>query len=148
MDLNQISLFKMANRQMDYLNERQKVLAQNIANANTPDYMPKDLQEPSFSQILKNNQKSKLAVTNSAHISGAVPKLAMMQTDQVNIGKPQESSAFKIIKTKPYEVSPDNNGVILEEQMAKVGETKSAYDKVTQIYKSYMSLIKTTISRS
>ncbi len=148
MDLNQISLFKMANQQMDYLNERQKVLAQNIANANTPDYMPKDLEEPSFSQILKNNQNSKLMVTNPAHISGAVSKLTMMQTDSVNIGKPQESSAFKIIKTKPYEVSPDNNGVILEEQMAKVGETKSAYDKVTQIYKSYMSLIKTTISKS
>ena len=52
MDLNNLSIFSMAKTEMAYLTERQKVLATNIANANTPHYLPQDVEEPSFANVL------------------------------------------------------------------------------------------------
>lgn len=46
MDLNNLSIFSMAKTEMAYLTERQKVLATNIANANTPHYLPRMLKSP------------------------------------------------------------------------------------------------------
>ena len=51
MDLNNLSIFSMAKTEMAYLTERQKVLATNIANANTPHYLPQDVEEPSFANV-------------------------------------------------------------------------------------------------
>ena len=45
MALNNLSIFSMAKTEMAYLTERQKVLATNIANANTPHYLPQDVEE-------------------------------------------------------------------------------------------------------
>ena len=44
MDPKRIGLFDLAERRLSWADRRQAVLAQNIANANTPDYKPHDLQ--------------------------------------------------------------------------------------------------------
>lgn len=46
--------FQMANKELNYLTERQKVLAANLANSNTPGYVAKDIENlslPKFSKI-------------------------------------------------------------------------------------------------
>ena len=53
MDLNNLTLFKMIDIERSYLTERQKVLAENIANANTPNYLPKDVEKPVFETEVK-----------------------------------------------------------------------------------------------
>ena len=43
MDPKRIGLFDLAERRLAWADRRQAVLAQNIANANTPGYKPHDL---------------------------------------------------------------------------------------------------------
>ena len=48
MDLQNLTLFQMSEEKMRWLAQRQSVLSENIANANTPDYMPSDLKPLKF----------------------------------------------------------------------------------------------------
>ena len=47
---NDIPLMSMLKSQMGYLNQRQKVISQNVADADTPGYTPQDLK--SFDKVL------------------------------------------------------------------------------------------------
>src|SRR3546814_14076552 len=46
-------LFSLLGKRMDWLGQRQKVLAQNIANADTPDYVPRDLKPQEFRRMVE-----------------------------------------------------------------------------------------------
>ena len=52
MDLSQIPLFAALSKRMSWLADRQAVLAQNVANADTPGYAARDLREPDFRKYL------------------------------------------------------------------------------------------------
>ena len=43
MDPSDIGLFRLAEKRLNWIEQRQQVLAQNIANASTPDYKARDL---------------------------------------------------------------------------------------------------------
>lgn len=130
-------LFKLLSARMAWLSQRQGILAQNIANADTPDYRPKDLQERSFSRMVKGQvgRPSRIAVTKTdqSHLDGkASARLSLVGRDQ----------------TSPYEVSPDGNAVILEEQTAKAGQTALDHQLASNIYKKYVGMFKTALGTS
>ena len=72
MDLTQIPLFEMLTRRMSWLNERQKVLAQNIANADTPHYVPRDLEPLDFESLTRSNRLSSPLTKSSLDEVGMV----------------------------------------------------------------------------
>ena len=49
-----IPLFGMLKSRLGYLSDRQKLIAQNVANADTPGYQPRDLKAYSFQASLMN----------------------------------------------------------------------------------------------
>lgn len=126
MDFNNLTIFKMTNSNAKYLSERQKVLATNVANSNTPNYLPQDLERPSFSQEL-NKARVGMKVTNSKHIA-TLPSTG--------------GSGFKLYTPKPTSVTLDGNGVIVEEQINEVSKTKSEHDRMLTIYNKYKDLIR------
>ena len=67
MDLNKIPLFASITRRMDWLNQRQGVLAQNIANADTPNYTAQDLKPLGFRDFLDGG-RVQMAATDIKHI--------------------------------------------------------------------------------
>ncbi len=126
MDLSQQPLFKMMQERMDYLGQRQKVLAENIANANTPGYRPNDLKPLDFAdQFRKELRKVRPVATNPMHLAGVV-----------------DTGSFAMAKPKSYEISPSGNGVVLEEQMMKVADTQTDYATTTQLYSKYLQMMK------
>ena len=126
MDLNNLTIFQMANNELNYLTERQKVLAANLANSNTPGYVAKDLEKPQFAEVLKNTVS--LARTNEKHMSGV----------------PDNTAAGGVYTPKPdYALTIDGNGVIIEDQLNKVAETKGDYNRMLTIYTSYRNMLKT-----
>ena len=126
MDLNNLSIFNMANTEMAYLTERQKVLATNIANANTPHYLPKDLEEPSFANVLRTSLP--MTVTNEKHLSGL----------------PSHNGGFRLYTPKSdTALTIDGNGVVLEDQMNEASKTKSDYNRVLTIYGKYKTMLQT-----
>ena len=123
MDLNNLTIFQMANKELNYLTERQKVLAANLANSNTPGYVAKDIEKPQFAEVLKNTVS--LARTNEKHMSG-------------------NAAAGGVYTPKPdYALTIDGNGVIIEDQLNKVAETKGDYNRMLTIYTSYRNMLKT-----
>jgi len=53
MDYKSVKLFDMAHKKMRWLSQRQDVLAQNVANADTPDYRARDLVPLDFKRTLQ-----------------------------------------------------------------------------------------------
>src|SRR3546814_18010246 len=76
MDLNQLPMFDLLTRRMKWLSERQEVLAQNIANANTPDYTPQDLKPMPFREIMQRLSPVNPERTAALHLSGTVVRRA------------------------------------------------------------------------
>src|SRR5579862_3870097 len=72
MDIRSIPLFEAITRRMAWLTDRQTVLAENVANANTPGYLEKDLKEPDFRGVLARAGGSsilQIAATQPGHIT-------------------------------------------------------------------------------
>jgi flagellar basal-body rod protein FlgB len=128
MDLTSLKLFKMAMTRMDWAAQRQKVLSQNIANADTPNYRPKDLKEINFKEVLRGAVAAPVQVarTNAGHLKGTIPE--------------QESFRSRGLP-KTFEESPDGNQVVIEEQMQKVGNTRSEYNTAVTLMQSHMKML-------
>ncbi|MGI9510046.1 MAG: flagellar basal body rod protein FlgB [Geminicoccaceae bacterium] len=124
-------LFQLLSARMDWLSQRQAVLAQNIANADTPDYRPRDLREKDFRQLAEGfaGRPSRLSVakTAEAHMAGKSSATIGLRGEQ---------------QRDPYETSPDGNAVILEEQTAKAGKTALDHQLASNIYKKYIGMFK------
>lgn len=132
MDYSKIKLFSMMKTKMAYLSERQDVLSQNIANADTPGYKPKDLKELEFrNMVAVEAHRLQLRATSPSH------------------QKPKErADDFRSEEQrKTYEMSPMKNKVVIEEQMMKVAETKLQYDMTTNLYKKMSDMFKTAIGK-
>ncbi len=132
MDLSDIPIFKMMNKRMGWLTQRQQVLAQNIANSDTPKYKPRDLKSQNFSRFLRPSvPRKQMAVTSANHIS---PK--------------HKSNDFRSEKSREnYETSLSGNSVIVEEQLMKVSETQGGYRLATNLYKKHLDMLKSAIGR-
>ena len=135
MSLSNLPLMKAMNAKMDYLNMRQTVLAQNMANADTPNYQSKDLTKVDFGAVLKDVTKSnkvRLETTNPAHMGG-----------------PDSIRDAKDVKDKwVYEVAPDKNGVILEEQMIKANQVQMDYSLLANLMSKQSGMYRTALGRT
>ncbi len=131
MDLNKVSLFGMMKQRLAWLGQRQEVLAQNIANADTPGYRPRDIKPIEFRGMVKRQiSPVNMDTTHGSHIAGQT-KSAKTFDDQVN--------------RRPYETAPAGNAVVLEEQMAKVSETSVSHRLTTELYRKHLGMIRTAI---
>jgi flagellar basal-body rod protein FlgB len=116
---------------MAWLNTRQSLLAQNVANGDVPGYEARDLKPLDFEQVLKNSLKASgigLAVTDSRHIS------------------PQTSSFEETVTTDPETIGKGNS-VSPEEEMMKVSDTQAQYQAATNLYAKSIQMMRTAIDR-
>ncbi len=133
MELGKLTLFGMVKGQMKWLGRRQEVLAQNVANADTPGYKPKDLKPVDFREMMHRQHKRDVMSTMSGTaIAGSQSSATGFRTEE---------------NRTPYETSPDGNAVVLEEQMAKIGETQMKYQLTNELYRKHISMIKIAIGK-
>lgn len=129
MTTQDIGLFKALGAKMDYLGQRQRVIAQNVANADTPNYRPNDLKPADFSAMLKRTTGAKgvqINATNAMHMGAG------------GEGVNAKEAAQKTV----YEVAPAGNSVIMEEQMLNSGRTVMDYNLMTSLYQKNVGMIK------
>jgi flagellar basal-body rod protein FlgB len=126
MDLGKIPLLEAITRRMSWLGERQSVLAQNVANADTPGYTAKDVKQPSFAEF----------------VSGASARLPMAVTEPGHIEPIHDDGGFKLVSQKTGERAPDGNAVQLEDQMMKISDTTNDYALTTSLYRQQLGLLK------
>lgn len=134
MTTQSISLFKALGAKMSYLDQRQQVLSQNVANADTPGYVPYDLTKVDFGAVLKKTTKSNIVLPET--------------TSPMHMGGPNDIGNPKNREQKTtYEVAPVGNAVILEEQMVKAARTTMDYNLMTTLYQKNVGMVRTALGR-
>lgn len=134
MTTQNIPLLQAMNAKMQYLEKRNNVVSQNIANADTPKYRARDLTEVDFGTVLK-----KLTNTNRVHLDTTSPG-HMPHPDAVEKARNQKQKVT-------YEVAPDNNAVILEEQMVKATQINMDFNLLTNLMRKQSGMIRTALGR-
>lgn len=128
MDVSQIGLFALADKRLAWLDRRQEVLAQNVANADTPGWRPRDLRP--FAEALSATAGVAPAQTRPSHLPGT-----------------QAAGPSEVVE-RPSERAPDGNAVAMQEQLMKVANTESSQELVTNLYTKYLGFFRLALGRS
>lgn len=133
MELGKLTIFAVVKKRMDWLAQRQEVIAQNIANADTPNYKAKDLKPFQFKELLRRKSGINLKSTQASHLGGVRRAVRSFQVKD---------------DRKPYETNPTGNSVVLEEQMAKMNENGASYRLASELYKKHLNMIRIALGTS
>jgi flagellar basal-body rod protein FlgB len=131
MPISDLPILSMLRRRMQWHQERQRLLAENVANADTPNYRVRDLVPPDFNRALRSDAIS-LARTEARHIAG--------------VGG--AGSPFAEDGNRHYEVRPRGNAVNHEDEMLKLAGNRMDYEAATSLYTHSLSLLKTALGKS
>ena len=130
MPVSDIPLFSMLRTRMQWHQERQKVLAENVANADTPNFRTRDLKPLDFGSQVRAAGQVRVASTNPAHITGSAG-----------------ASTFATAGNGRYDVKPAGNAVNLEDEMMKVAANQMDYQAAISLYSRSMGLFRTALGK-
>ncbi len=138
MAITDIPILSMLRTRLQWAQERQRVLAENVANADTPNYHARDLTPLKFA-----------APTQTQTVAAApLTTVALVRTEGGHIaGIGQSDTPFRTKSGDNYEVRPSGNAVNLEQEMMKVAANQMDYQAVTAVYTRSLSLLKTALGK-
>lgn len=134
MAISDLSLLGFLKTKMNWHQGRQKVLAENVANAETPGYKARELKPMRFESHLKGPTTPGVATarTNDKHFAGSILPV---------------SNGFGANKVEGWETTPEGNAVVLEEQMLKVSENQFDFQMASALYSRSLGLIRSALGR-
>jgi len=118
---------------MRHLSERQRVVAQNIANSETPGFKAREVEAPDFGGLVESQAGARRVARPRVEITGSMAALGASQPRSGRITLDRDVS----------ETKPDGNNVTLEEQLLKMGRIQADFTALTNLYRKQMSLMKT-----
>lgn len=131
MDINAIPLFSMLKSRLNYVNAREQLISQNVANADTSGFAPKDLQAFDVKRALENASGPETGVVRTA------------TTDPGHLAPKdlQSQIEWKVIDTSDSQGTLSGNKVTLEDEMSKMSEARMDYEAAVGFYQKAMSLL-------
>jgi flagellar basal-body rod protein FlgB len=132
MPISDIRLFAMLRTSMHWHQERQQVLADNVANADMPNFRPRDLARPKFDA--------------GPGTAGEPLKLAQTAAGHLTSLSGNGSAQFQTTRSG-YDVRPSGNAVDLEDEMIKVAANQMDYQAATTLYSRSLNLLKTALGK-
>lgn len=142
MAMQDLTLMSAMLKKMDWHEERQKIIAQNIANADSAGYRPMDIKPLDFKQIL-GSSTSPLLMSVAGSNGGA---MSMVATNSTHFGaENMAGSGQKVPSVKQkdvYEVAPAGNAVILEDQLLRMNENYTDHAFVSNLYQKNLAMLK------
>jgi flagellar basal-body rod protein FlgB len=127
MELADTAFFSLLRARLAQLSERQRLVAENIANASTPGYQPRDLDSAGFER----------ALADAARGQG----LAMSRTSAGHMSM-GGAARVRVIEAPDSETTIDGNSVVLEEQMSRAADTRMAYETSLALYQKGLQLVR------
>jgi flagellar basal-body rod protein FlgB len=136
MAITDVPIFSMLRTRLQYAQERQRVLAENVANADTPNYRARDLKAPKFPD------PTELAPT-------AVPAstVSLSRTENGHIAQMGGTTTFATERANNYEVRPTGAAVNLEDEMIKVADNQMDYQAASALYSRSLGLLKVALGK-
>ena len=130
MAISDIPILSMLRHRMQWHQERQQVLAENVANSDTPGFRPRDLREPDF----------RGAAANAGGVT-------LVRSDAGHFGLGGGTSGFQIDRSTAADVRPAGNAVSLEDEMMKVAQNQMDHQAATALYSRSLGLIKIALGK-
>ena len=121
-----LNIFKMAHAMAVHAGTRQAVVAENVANADTPGYRARDL--PAFADMVRARDPfSRVQATRQGHLMGSA------------------GSTPDFVVAPDTSGNPNDNAISVEEQLLKAVDAKRQHDRALAIYKSSLSILRTSM---
>lgn len=128
------STITLLGKSIDLRTRQQNLLSSNVANAETPNYVPKALAfEDELQSAVKGAKKGAQVLTNPRHIplKGVAGKI--------------ETVTGKLVETPAKTPGRDGNAVELENEMSRMAENQIMYNASVQILSKKFEGLKTAI---
>jgi flagellar basal-body rod protein FlgB len=131
MDLNGIPLFSLISGRMSWLSARQSVLAENVANGDTPNYVARDMKPLDFETMLAGHGAggTQLATTNARHFE--------IRTGRAGLFEEEDAAGEG--------GTPTGNVVSVEQEMIKLSDTQIQYQTATNLYSKAVNMFRTAL---
>lgn len=125
MAIADLPLLSQIKGRLTWLDQRQRVIAENVANADTPGYVARDLSQPAdFAAALRGG------------------RVQMTRTSAMHIAPTGPAARFEVNRAPDSETTLDGNSVVVEEQMLKMAESRMAYDAAIGLYQKSMQMLR------
>ena len=133
MGLMNMPVFTALTDKMRWHQTRQGLLAENVANAETPGYRGRDLAQYDYAD-------------RDAGFSSAMVTTSATQPMHFSVSS-AEGSAFGAQRMANFEITPEGNGVTLEDEMMKVTTNLMDYQAATSLYQKSIKILRTAMGR-
>ncbi len=130
MNFAKIPLLAGLAARLDFLGARSSVIAENIANADTPDYAAKDLKKPDFAKLAtraSGADTTAMRVSDPRHIAGTAAPAP---------------SPYTKVAAPDGEASLTGNRVSVETQAMKLSATRQDYALATSLYRKGLGMLR------
>ncbi|MFW8633970.1 FlgB family protein [Cribrihabitans pelagius] len=126
----ELNVFKIAYSMATHAGTRQALVAQNIANADTPGYQAKDIKP--FAEVFAAGSQGGggMAATRASHLHGSTG-----------------SGLDWAVTTSKSGSDPNDNSVSVETELLKGVEVERQHKRAMAIYKSSMNILRTSLGR-
>ncbi len=135
MGLTDLPILSMLRMRMDWAQTRQRVLSENVANADTPNFRPRDMVPLKFEPP-------------GEHSVAGVPAVTLVRTEAGHVAGLGGDPIFHATADGEFGVRTTGNAVNLEQEMMKVAANTMDYQAVTALYTRSLNLLKTALGRS
>ncbi|HRE19612.1 MAG TPA: flagellar basal body protein [Rhabdaerophilum sp.] len=139
--IHDLPTFAALKDRMRFLQTRQKLLAQNVANADTPGFRPKDIRQLGVDPASRGSDAARRLAATSATAS-----YGLTTTSPMHITMGDDSSAYAD-KGASYETRPSGNAVDLENEMLKVSQNQIDFQTAANIYQRGLATLKIALGR-
>jgi flagellar basal-body rod protein FlgB len=128
-DLANTPFFGLLRARLDQLSDRQRLISENIANASTPGYRPRDIDTSGFERMLASH-------------AGNGATLTMSRTNAGHMSPGGGAGRVNVVTRDDSETTIDGNAVVLEEQMARAAETRMQFETGIALYQKGLELVR------
>ncbi|RMF71196.1 MAG: hypothetical protein D6740_07080 [Alphaproteobacteria bacterium] len=147
MAMARIALLDAIKSKMGWLARYEKLLSQNIANAETPGYKAKGLERPDFGALL--DRVGATRPRRDSDVAAAVRPVHLVATSPAHFGvslaagdgaRPGEP-----VSTEP---KPNGNTVDLESELVEVGKAQMDYGLMVELYRKQLGFLRLALGRA
>ncbi|MEP5731443.1 MAG: FlgB family protein [Sulfitobacter sp.] len=125
-----LDVFRMSSAMARHAGQRQAVVAENVANADTPGYIARDVMDFQ-STYVPTETHANLRATRAKHL----------------FGKMGDDTLPAAVEMKD-QATPNGNQVSIETEMLKSVGAKRQHDRALAIYKNGISVLRSTLRSS
>ncbi|XBQ15325.1 MAG: flagellar basal body protein [Oceanicaulis sp.] len=129
MAFDDVSVLNTLRGALGFHNARQRVIAENVANANTPGFVPSDISKSQFERVLESggSQAGRMKTTDPRHYGG---------------GTSGAAAAYSPERRPDSETTVNGNAVVVEEQMVRANENRMRFETALSLYQKSLNMIR------